>query len=180
MASKGSDDPVDPTVQEVFNFTSVDPESGSKVSELSHISLTFPAVVVTWNTTAYVYGANASNADPVTEAVINWDWDDEYKINVDLNTPVTVDGEYVVVIPARSICDDPFYMSEGKSGICNPEIRLNYTVDGGAGVASVSEVSDCDVFDIQGRIVLRNASSADLKTLSKGIYVAGGKKLVIK
>ncbi|MDE6523112.1 MAG: hypothetical protein K2L17_09860 [Muribaculaceae bacterium] len=180
VASKGSDDPVNPTEQEVFNYTSVDPESGSTLSELSHISLIFPDVVMTWNTTGYVYKADAVDSDPVAEAVIGWDMMDEYLINVNLNTTIAEDGAYVVVIPARSICDDAFFMSEGKKGICNPEIRLNYTVDKGGSVASIAEISDCDVYDLQGNIVLRNASSADIKTLAKGIYVVGGKKVVVK
>ncbi|MDE6561555.1 MAG: hypothetical protein K2K75_09255 [Muribaculaceae bacterium] len=178
---KNSDNPgVDPSEQEVFNYTSVDPESGSALSELSNISLTFPDVVMTWNTTAYVYKADAVDDDPVAEAAIAWDMMDEYLINVNLSTPVTEDGAYVVVIPARSICDEAFFMSEGKKGICNPEIRLNYTVGNGGSVASVVGVANCDVFDIQGNIVLRNASSADLKSLSKGIYIIGGKKVVVK
>ena len=180
VASKGSDDPVNPGEQEVFNYTSVDPESGSTISELSHISLIFPEVVMTWSTTAYVYKADAVDADPVAEAVIAWDMMDEYLINVDINTPVAEEGAYVVVIPARSICDDAFFMSEGKKGICNPEIRLDYTVGNGGSVASIAEMTNCDVFDIQGNIVLRKASSADLKTLAKGIYIIGGKKVVVR
>ncbi|MDE5880792.1 MAG: hypothetical protein K2H60_03600, partial [Muribaculaceae bacterium] len=178
---KASDNPGDdPAVQEVFNYTSVDPESGSELRELSKISFIFPDVVMTWNTTAYVYKADAVDADPVAEAVISWDMMDDYLINVTLKTPIAEDGAYVVVIPARSICDDAFYMSEGKNGICNPEIRLNYTVSNSVSVATVIEAVNCDIFDIQGNIVLRNASSADLKTLSKGIYIIGGKKVVVK
>ncbi|MDE6632924.1 MAG: hypothetical protein K2K23_07985, partial [Muribaculaceae bacterium] len=180
VVSKGSDDPVNPTEQEVFNYTSVDPESGSTLSELSHISLIFPDVVMTWNTTGYVYKADAVDSDPVVETVISWDMMDEYLINVNLNTPIAEAGDYVVVIPARSVCDDAFFMSEGKNGICNPEIRLNYTVGNGSAVVSVAEISGCDVYDLQGNIVMRNASSADIKTLAKGIYVVGGKKLVVK
>ncbi|MDE5998188.1 MAG: hypothetical protein K2G77_08280, partial [Muribaculaceae bacterium] len=180
VVAQGSDDPVNPGEQEVFNYTSVDPESGSTISELSHISLTFPDVVMTWNTTAYVYKADAVDSDPVSEAVIGWDIMDDYLINVNLNVPVTESGEYVVVIPARSICDDAFFMSEGKKGICNPEIRLNYTVGNGSAVESVAEIENCDVFDLLGNIVLRNASADDLKTLSKGIYVVGGKKMIVR
>ena len=180
VVAQGSDDPVNPGEQEVFNYTSIDPESGSTVSELSHISLTFPDVVMTWNTTAYVYKADAVDSDPVAEAVISWDMMDEYLINVNLNTPVAEDGEYVVVIPARSVCDDAFFMSEGKNGICNPEIRLEYTVGNGSGVNVVDGSELVDVYDVQGRLVLHNASSAALKSLSKGIYVVGGKKIVVK
>ena len=176
----GNQPGVDPTEQEVFNYTEADPADGSIVKELSHISLWFPELVSTVDDTAYVYKAGATAGAPLTKASVAWDFADDLLIKVDLATPISEDGEYVVVIPARTICNDDFMMSDGKSGICNPEIRLNYTIGTGSGVSSVSGVSNCDVFDLQGRLVLNNASSADLKSLSKGIYVVGGKKLVVK
>ena len=157
------------------------PADGAVVGELSHISLKFPAMVSTKDDKAYVYKADALDSDPVATASVNWDFDDELLINVALMAPVKDAGEYVVVIPARIICDDAFFESDGKKGICNPEIRLTYKVDPvGNGVVSVMEAVDCDVYDVQGRLVLRNASAADLNTLAKGIYVAGGRKLVVR
>ncbi len=177
---EGQEDPgVDPTEQEVFNYTEVSPADGSTVSELNHISLLFPDEVMTVNDVAYVYKAGES--DPVTKCGVSWDMDDVLLINVNLYTPILDAGEYVVVIPARTIADNAFFGSDGKSGICNPEIRLTYTVDpAGSGVASVVEISNCDVYDLQGRVVLHNASNDDLKNLSKGIYVVNGKKIVVK
>lgn len=180
VVSKGSDDPVDPSAQEVFNFTQVDPVSGSTIEELSHISIWFPDVVVTTGGSAYVYSADAADAEPLTTATVNWDYADDFLVKVDLVTPISENGEYIVVVPARTICDDAFFASDGASGICNPEIRLTYTVDNGSAVASVAEISNCDVYDLQGNLVLRNASSDDIKNLAKGIYLVGGKKLVVK
>ncbi|MDE7350911.1 MAG: T9SS type A sorting domain-containing protein [Muribaculaceae bacterium] len=179
---EGSVDPgVDPSEQEVFNYTKVDPADGSTVEELSNISLWFPDVVVTTDDTAYVYKAGATESDPVTTAMVNWSFQDDYLITVALVTPVSEAGEYVVVIPARTICDDAFFGSDGNNGICNPEIRLSYTVNpGGSGVASVVGMSNADVYDLQGRLVLRNASVDTLKTLTKGVYVVNGRKLVVK
>ena len=138
--------------------------------------------MISWNTTAYVYKAGAEGSDPVTTAVVNWSMEDDFLINVDPATPVSEAGEYVVVIPTRTICDLTFFDTEGKSGICNPEIKLAYTVDpqGGSAVDAVSAASEVDVFDVQGRLVLHNASSTFLKTLSKGIYVVGGRKVAVK
>ncbi|MDE5848669.1 MAG: T9SS type A sorting domain-containing protein [Muribaculaceae bacterium] len=173
---------IDPSDQEVFGYTEVSPADGSVVKELGRISLWFPDVVMTLDNTAYIYKADATGSDPVTTAFVNWSMEDDFLITVDPATPVSEAGEYVVVIPARTICDDAFFGSEGKSGICNPEIKLAYTVDpeGGSSVDVVSSAADADVFDLQGRLVLHNATSADLKTLSKGIYVVGGRKLVVK
>lgn len=37
-----------------------------------------------------------------------------------------------------------------------------------------------DVYDISGRVVLRNASEEDIQRLSPGIYITGGKKIYVK
>ena len=37
-----------------------------------------------------------------------------------------------------------------------------------------------DVFDLSGRIVMRSASRADVMGLDKGIYIHGGKKIVVR
>ena len=180
---EGSDDPVvDPAEQEVFNFTAVTPTEGSVVGELSYIALTFPEAVVTMNDVAYVYNADALGSDPVTGASVSWDFDDELLINVNLNAPIKDAGEYVVVIPARTICTSEFFESDGKRGICNPEIKLEYTVDPISTSAGqvASAASAVDVYDVHGRLVLHNASAADVKTLTKGIYVVGGRKVVVK
>ncbi len=176
------DDPVNPDDQETFNYTEVDPASGSTVSSLDVIKIWFPSLPNCWEFNAYLYKADAvgEEAGIVATATVMFDIFDDYLVNATFAEPFAVPGEYVFVIPAREIGDDEFGMSDGANGICNPEIRLYYTIDDGTGVGSISEISRGDVFDIQGRVVLRNASSADLKTLSKGIYVVGGKKIVVR
>lgn len=47
------------------------------------------------------------------------------------------------------------------------------------GVASESDVC-ADVFDLSGRIVMHSASRADVMSLEKGIYIHGGKKIVVR
>ncbi|MDE7420284.1 MAG: hypothetical protein K2N35_08745 [Muribaculaceae bacterium] len=182
VVPNGQVDPVDPALQEVFNYTSVDPASGSTVSSLDVIRLWFPDVPVCNGFDAYLYKADAVGMEDgiVATAFVLFDWDDDLMVNATFSQPVTEDGDYVFVIPARMIGDDAFLSSDGKQGICNPEIRLNYTVGNGSGVVSVADAVDCDVYDLNGRVVLRKASAAGLKTLSKGIYVVGGKKMVVK
>ncbi|MDE6741756.1 MAG: hypothetical protein K2J58_05440 [Muribaculaceae bacterium] len=179
---EGNDDPVvDPAEQEVFNYTEVSPADGSVVNELSSISLWFPDVVMTMDDIAYVYKADALESDPVSTASVNWTMTDDLLINVDLKTPVLEAGDYVVVIPARTISNLEYADSDGKNGICNPEIRLSYTVDPtSTAVEAVSVAAAVDVYDVHGRLVLHNASAADVKTLTKGIYVVGGRKVVVK
>lgn len=177
---EGSVDPgVDPAEQEVFFYDSVSPESGSTVASLDVIKLTYPDFANTFGKDAVVY--NKADQSVVTEAMVLYDFYDWFVINVELAAPVTEAGEYEIVIPSRAIGDDEFFNTDGKNGICNPEIKLTYIVDPGfSAVDSVTITSNCDVYDVQGRLVLRNASSDQLKSLSKGIYVVGGKKLVVK
>lgn len=177
---EGSVDPgVDPAEQEVFFYDRVSPESGSTVKSLEKIELWYPDIVDTMGKDAVIY--NTVDGSVVSDALVIFDWDDLYKINVELFDPVTEAGEYEVVIPARTICDGDFFSSDGKKGICNPEIKFTYTVDPDFNaVVSVAAADGADVYDIHGRLVLRNASPAAVKTLPKGIYVVGSRKVVVK
>ncbi|MDE5814433.1 MAG: hypothetical protein K2H72_09110 [Muribaculaceae bacterium] len=174
------DDPVvDPSEQEVFKYDRVSPESGSTVACLDKLYLWFPDIVDTTGKDVIVY--NKADQSVVSYGQVAYDWDDLYLINLDVFDPVTVAGEYEVVIPARAICDGEFFESDGKKGICNPEIKLTYTVDPEYdAVDSVAADKEADVYDLHGRLVLRNASSASIKTLPKGIYVVGSRKVVVK
>ncbi len=55
------------------------------------------------------------------------------------------------------------------------------TVDTNVGIGSV-ETDDavCDTYDLAGRRVLTGASAADIRRLPAGIYIAGGKKIIVK
>ncbi len=171
---------IDPAEQEVFNYTKVSPENGSTVLAIDKIQIWFPEEISLDGDEVYVYD---SNQQLVTKGKADFNWatfEFDYLI-IEFSRPVAADGKYEVVIPARCIRNDAFAESDGKAGICNPEIRLSYTVDtSGSGVASVEDASLCDVCDMQGRVVLRNASADDVNALSKGIYVVNGKKLVVK
>lgn len=120
---------IDPAEQEVFIFERVAPEDGATVASLSKINLWYPDIVDTTGKDALVYKLE-EGAEPalVNFGVVVYDWDDLYMINVELDEPIEEAGEYEVVIPARAICDGEFFESDGKKGICNPEIRLRYTV----------------------------------------------------
>lgn len=177
------DDPVgpgvDPAEQEVFNYTAVSPEEGAEVKSLDTILMWFPEQVACEEFEVKVYSAARSE---VATGKGMYDWGDETLIVITLSQPITEAGKYEVVIPSRVIGNDEFFTSEGKAGICNPEIRLSYTIDpsGNVGVSAIEDAISIDVFDVQGRLVLRNASAADIKKLDKGIYVAGGKKFVVR
>lgn len=171
---------IDPAEQEVFFYESVSPESGSTVTSLELIKLWYPDIVDTMGKDAVVY--NKADQSVVSYAQVVYDWDDLYLAKVELLDPVTEAGEYEVVIPRGAICNNEFFMSDGNAGICNPEIKLVYTVDptGGSAVEAVEATAASDVYDVHGRLVLRNASAAAVKALPAGIYVVGSRKVVVK
>ena len=171
---------VDPAEQEVFNFDKVLPEEGATVTSLSRIQLWYPDMVACNEFDVNVY--NAADGSLAATATGMFDWDDILLINIDLKQPIAEAGVYEVVVPARVIGDDAFFTSDGASGICNPEIKLSYTVDptGGLAVETVAVAAEGDVYDVHGRVVLRGASAAAVKALPKGIYVVGGRKVVVK
>lgn len=49
-----------------------------------------------------------------------------------------------------------------------------------SGIQSVDAEESFDVFNIAGVRVLSNASRADLNSLPKGVYIAGGRKIILK
>ena len=175
------DDPVvNPAEQEKFNYISVDPENGSTVTSLETIKVKFPEDVTLNGCEAKVYD---SEHTLVTTAIADFDWVAFVfdVVMLKLAEPVKEAGEYEVIIPARTITDDAFGSSDGKQGLCNPEIKLVYTVKtDGSAVGAVEVVAAGDVYDVHGRLVLRNASSDAVKALPAGIYVVGGRKVVVK
>lgn len=169
---------IDPAEQETFNFIKADPADGSNVESIQTIRLTFPAPVSLNGGEVTVYN---SDNEVVSEGYCDLDWEDWDALNdilVILNTPVTASGSYEIVIPARSIITIDY--EEGMAGTCSPEIRLSYTILGGSAVETIESTSASDVYDMQGRIVLRNASASDTKGLNKGIYIVNGKKVIVK
>ena len=165
---------IDPAEQEVFYFDKVSPSVDEKITSLSKIQLWYPEIVACEEFTVNVY--NTADQSLVTTGKGLYSWDDYYLIDIDLSEPVTENGVYEVVIPARAIYTENF--EDGVAGICNPEIKLLYTVGEGSGVGSVAAEVAGAVYDVNGRIVLRNASAADINSLQKGVYIIGGKKVV--
>ncbi|MDE6741347.1 MAG: hypothetical protein K2J58_03335 [Muribaculaceae bacterium] len=82
----------------------------------------------------------------------------------------TANGYYVVTIPAGS------YYIDGVEG---PEIVLNYIIEKTAVDAIFGEKANMDVYDLNGRVVLRGADANSVKSL-RGIFVIDGKKYILR
>lgn len=86
-------------------------------------------------------------------------------------------GEWLmqgVVDPTSYILDMP---ALGLSG--TGELRAKATTDV-VGVAGVETEGHFDIYSIDGRLIKSGADKAYLKTLPKGIYIANGKKILVK
>lgn len=175
-------DEPNPDDQETLEPVSISPESGSTVDSLSEIRLNFsePIGLDKWD--AYIYDADALAYENnyVCKGEISLDWDDYNLAIVTLAMPVTETGDYILFIPSRTIGTEPWCDSMGASGLCNPALFIPYTVDPNHNkVESLDGDTVADVFDINGRIVMRKATREDLKTLEKGIYIFAGKKIIL-
>lgn len=176
------EDTPDPSQQEIFEPTSISPESGSQVESLSEIRINFAEEVGLMTYDAYLYAADqeAVEADYLMKAELSLDWDDWNLVIATLEAPMTTSGDYVLFIPRRAIGNAAFVDSMGEKGICNTDLFIPYTVgDGNNSVETAVETEKADVYDIHGRIIMRDASRSDLKTLRKGIYIFAGKKIII-
>lgn len=173
----------EPAENETFMPSSISPAEGSKLDSLSDVILTFPDEIAIVEYDAYLYRTEdyLAGGDYLQKADIEWPWDWDNMWDAEIHfAPVTEDGYYTVFIPKRSIGNAAFgYDMSGNSGVCNPDLVINYTVGTPTGVESVAEAGASDVYDMQGRIVMRNASAEDLKALNKGVYIVNGKKVIL-
>lgn len=81
-------------------------------------------------------------------------------------------GEYTWTIPANSIIvtDTKGYQ------YYNSEVVYKWTI-GDSGVDGVAADKAQNVYSVDGKLVLRNATRDDMQTLERGIYIVGGKKI---
>ena len=87
-------------------------------------------------------------------------------------------GDYEVVLaPSCFIFGEQFKTKASHSEVSAFHISGNS--DDPVSVGAVDATSACDVFDLQGRCLLRGATADDIRSLAKGIYIAGGKKIVV-
>lgn len=95
--------------------------------------------------------------------------------------PVSENGQYKFVIAARAFFDETYDMSEGTEGHCTPELVYNFTMNDHNAVEGIlASGAVANVYDIAGRVVVRNANAAQIKALAAGMYIINGKKYVVK
>lgn len=167
---------------ETLTVVRTEPESGSKISELSRISVWFEDGT---EVAGVVYALPLTNAAGETVAYANpeisWDYYNliYYNLTSDErgNEPVAIDeeGTYTLVVPAGAIVN-------GENVSCNPETTLSWTVENGNSL-SLTGVDDNlrgDVYNMQGVLVARDADATTIRSLEKGLYIINGRKVAVK
>lgn len=92
-------------------------------------------------------------------------------------------GDYQLDIPAGIFGTK--ILGENNSinaSALNPDMTFTFTVSNTVGVEQIAVGSDAkvDVYDMTGRCIARSMDPADLKTLEKGIYLIGNRKVQVK
>ncbi|MDE5814432.1 MAG: hypothetical protein K2H72_09105 [Muribaculaceae bacterium] len=168
-----------PEAEEAFLFGSVDPAPESVLLSLSSIRITYPepAVALVHNVNVYMDGIDA----PVAEAGVEVDPEDSSVVCVTIDKSLMEAGIYTLAFPARAIGNVAFFDSDGMTGLFNPEFKLVYTVEQEDDAVDVLKVAiGHDVFDLNGRLVVRDADASALEKLAKGIYVCGRRKIIVR
>lgn len=173
-------------VQYTFMPTNVEPGDKSTVESLSQVTLTFPEDVCL---NPGREKARLMKENFVVETVdVDFSWDD-YSLAIvkfaKTYTKETDGGNYTLVIPQESVVNPAYESSEGTEGLANPELTYNFTVGtpkpGAVGnIDAEAAAENGDVYGVDGVLVLRNASAADVQALPAGLYIHNGKKVVVK
>ncbi len=131
----------------------------------------------------YLYFKGATDSEYALIAEITPyedDWMDPMSYTYEF-TPLTEDGYYRFEIAKASFFDGVYDQTGGEQGHASPELVYNFTFGDPVGINAVmAENGVADVYDVAGRMVVRNANADQVKALNAGIYIINGKKVVVK
>ena len=147
--------------------TRVEPAPGF-VAKVSEINITVTnAQKVELAEDATITLKNAAGTDMPIETSVK-----DNVLTVKANPEITEAGEYTLAIAAGSLLIDGLAYDKA--------IYLDYSIKSNAIDAVFAGETSLDIYGIDGTVVVRKATRDDLRTLSKGIYVIGGKKVIVK
>lgn len=166
---------------------SVNPADGTAVEKISSVEMTFADVTFypmekgSPVATLWMVDDNGGESQVAeSEPAVENDWFSPTSYVFTFATPVTEKGTYRFKVARASFCDETFDMEMGAAGHANDELVYTYIVSTGLGVDAVEAQAAGDVYSVDGRIVIKNASASDIKALPAGIYVVNGKKVAVK
>jgi len=105
---------------------------------------------------------------------------DYRQVKVQLANAVSATGAYDLYIP-KGYLGDQYYIS-GIGGHANQEQTLVFYIGDPSGIDALlaESAGNVNVYDLNGRLVLRSATSSALQSLPRGIYCVGNKKFFVK
>lgn len=151
------------------------PADGSTVASLKDFTIVFDDYEDAAPSGSY-HGQLFDSEDNVVATTTNesYSWDVLNLCTFSLDKEIAVDGTYKLVFPAGM-----FLLNNGD--VETPELTFTYTVDVSSGIAAVEAAAkalDADVYTTSGVKVRKAGESLD--GLGKGLYIVGGRKIVIK
>lgn len=179
------------SIIEMLNYVSVSPEPyltfddvdiDQPVAGLSVITITYDEPVYVKGDAADVTVAHVSGDYQYT-ATLAVSSDDANSVSVTLSSELSSVGTWVVTIPAALIGNATAYSSDFTTGGWNDEYIFYYfidEVDTSTGIERVATVVDGTVGAVYTLSGQRVSSVTHLSQLPAGIYIVGGKKVVVK
>lgn len=113
--------------------------------------------VVTKNLIENVAGSCTFNALPGTLVEINGEG---LLVKVNGESVEAVDGKFNVTV--------------------NADITIDVTKDPNTGINEISSEVAANVYGVDGKLIMRNATSAQVRNLPAGLYIVDGKKVIVK
>lgn len=164
------------------NFTlNVDPAPGTKIEDIFQISMTwvgsclvdYSQTLADFDETGAYFLRDGDPEEKKIKAIAQMDFSkDDFTILFQPEEFIETDGIWRLFIPDGDITVN------GK----NAELpELNWQIGDNVSVKGVEAVSDrFDIYNAQGIVVLRGATERELRALPSGLYIAGGRKVVVK
>lgn len=148
-----------------------DPASGSTVKSLSTIKLTFPdheyvSAGSDYTITGFVCDKDDKLISMFTAAQLDFDWEVNNALTLTLPKKIETEGTYTIVFPEGIVMTGAEADSKAKP------FELTYTVSNTSGISTIaSEAGNKTVYTLSGQKAVK---------AQKGLYIIGGKKVVVK
>lgn len=157
------------------------PASGTTVKSLAEIIVTGDVAIANGETTLSVKDAQDQEVTVATIGYTRADGsfiEDMNQLCILLDKEITEAGTYTIEIPENVI-----WSNDDPDNLWNAAKTLTYTVDPtatGIDNAQAGNVTEVDVYSVDGALFAKGVKSNELKTLPAGVYVVNGRKIAIR
>ncbi|MDE7343231.1 MAG: hypothetical protein K2N19_04355, partial [Muribaculaceae bacterium] len=92
-----------------------------------------------------------------------------------LDKTVNVKGKFTLVIP-----EDYFVFGEQTAILTGAAQTIEFEIVEGTGVETITDAASADVYTATGILLIRNADEDAIRALAPGLYIIGGRKVMIR